>query len=64
MQLRDASDWSPMSYPQAVDWLIQNNDTAWIDGSRKLSPRAIVMCDLFKKSPDALKDDVRAALSR
>lgn len=50
-----------MSYLQAVAWLIQNNDTAWIDGG-KLSARAFTIADLFKKSPETLREDVKAAL--
>ncbi|TGR84273.1 hypothetical protein EN866_33395 [Mesorhizobium sp. M2D.F.Ca.ET.223.01.1.1] len=57
---RDASDWNRMDYEQAVAWIIQNADTAWVDGG-KLSARAITIAGLFKKSPETLREDVRAA---
>lgn len=60
MIIRDASDWSRMSYDQAVAWIIQNADTAWVDGG-KLSARAITIAGLFKKSPETLRQDVKAA---
>lgn len=50
-----------MSYQQAVWWLIQNNDVAWLDGG-KLSVRADTIADMFKKSPETLREDVKATL--
>jgi hypothetical protein len=62
MEIRDARDWAPLSYKQAVAWLIQNKDTAWVDGG-KLSARAFTIADLFKKSHETLRRDVQATQS-
>lgn len=58
--MRDTSDWSPISYSEAVGWMIQNKDTAWLD-TGKPSARAIVIADMFKKPVETLRQDVRAA---
>jgi hypothetical protein len=59
--LRDTSDWSRMSYSQAVRWMIQDKDTAWVQ-TGKPSAKAIVIADLFHKSFEDLRADLKAAL--
>lgn len=51
------------SYKQAIEWMVENDDTDWVLGDPQ-SVTAALVADLFGKSDDQVRKDLFAALKK
>lgn len=49
-----------VTYRQAILWLLWNDRLLWVDHGRDPSRAASIIADMFKRSVDELRDDVRS----
>lgn len=55
------------SYRRALQWIVDNDDTEWLDGDQNdtpLSVTASLVADLFGHSDDEVQKDLRRTLQK
>lgn len=50
------------NYKQAIQWLVDNDDTEWVGAREPHSVTAALVADLFGKSDDQVRADLTKAL--
>jgi hypothetical protein len=45
-------------YRQAIEWIIENDDTDWVTGNEPLSVTASLVADLFMKNSNDVRRDL------
>lgn len=52
-------------YLEAIAWIATNDDTVWLDeGEEHISVTAQMVCDLFGKTEEQVRADLRIAIAK
>lgn len=51
-------------YREAIRWMVDNDDTEWVDVDDPGSVTAALVADLFGVSDERVRDDLRRALRK
>ncbi len=52
------------SYRQAIQWMVENDDTEWVSNGDPQSVTAALVADLFSKSDEQVRRDIFKALQK
>lgn len=52
------------SYREAILWIVLNDDTQWVDDASPISVTAVLVADLFGKSDECVRADIKRALAK
>lgn len=50
---------TPMPYREALQWIIENDDTEWLALNQTASVTASLVADIYKRTDDEVRTDLR-----
>ncbi len=52
------------SYKKAITWMVENDDTEWVENNDPISVTAALVADLFDKTDEKIREDLKKALHK